>query len=660
MADYTSPIQPIEAATNVATRLNENFDAASPAMLYGRDARTTTGLTWGYIGGRFGGALITSGTVTLDASTTSYLVAAQADGAVSVSDTTTDWDDADNFLRLYKITTGAAAVTGYEDHRQAIGVTGGGGAIVAADISDSTTVGRAVITAVDELAARTAMGAGTSNFSGDYDDLSGAPTLGTAAALNVAASGNAAAGEVVKGDDTRLTASLTNPMTDAGDLIVGGASGAPTRLGISTNGYVLTLDTGMPVWSPATGGSFTGGALTSALNEAKGADIARATTTNIGAATGNFVHLTGTTTVTGLGTVQAGTRRVVRFAGAGTLTHNATSLILPGAANITTAANDCAIFVSEGSGNWRCVAYTKANGQSVIVPAATVTGFAPSLATSSPNNTINASRLLASGGTTNQDFVLQAKGTGAILAQLPDGTGAGGNKRGTFAVDFQLSRSLAAQVASGPYSFLGGGLNNSATGESSGVVAGGGNSATAYGAVVAGGSENDANGANSFIGGGAGATTRGIFAAHAHAGGGVWGPGTSQTCVYVVSTNTGGATEGTLSISGTVGPTQSIVLPDVGAYCFEAQIVARKYGTEAVAGFKVVGCIKRQFGAASTAIVGTPAVTVVSADTDALTWSVSAVANTTDGSLEFKVTGAAASSIRWVGRVVTTELVGAA
>lgn len=127
MADQTSPIQPIEAATNAATRLNENFDAASPAMLYGRDARTTTGLTWGYVGGRFGSALITSGTVTLDASTTNYLVAAQADGAVSVSDTATDWDDADNFLRLYKITTGASAVTGYEDHRQAIGGAGGGG-----------------------------------------------------------------------------------------------------------------------------------------------------------------------------------------------------------------------------------------------------------------------------------------------------------------------------------------------------------------------------------------------------------------------------------------------------------------------------------------------------------------------------------------------------
>lgn len=171
MADQTSPIQPIEAATNAATRLNENFDAASPAMLYGRDARTTTGLTWGYIGGRFGSALITSGTVTLDASTTNYLVAAQADGAVSVSDTTTDWDDAANFLRLYKITTGASAVTGYEDHRQAIGGAGGGGG------------------------------------------------------------------------------GMTNPMTTAGDMIIGGASGAPTRLAAGTNNIdVLGMASGAPAW----------------------------------------------------------------------------------------------------------------------------------------------------------------------------------------------------------------------------------------------------------------------------------------------------------------------------------------------------------------------------------------------------------------------------
>lgn len=112
-------------------------------------------------------------------------------------------------------------------------------------------------------------------------------------------------------------------------------------------------------------GLFTGGALSSALNEAKGADIASAATTDIGAAAGNFVHVTGTTAITALGTIQAGTRRIVRFAGALVLTHNATSLILPTAANITTAANDCAIFISEGGGNWRCVGYMRADGSSL-------------------------------------------------------------------------------------------------------------------------------------------------------------------------------------------------------------------------------------------------------------------------------------------------------
>ena len=45
--------------------------------------------------------------------------------------------------------------------------------------------------------------------SGSYSDLSNKPTLGTAAALDVAASGNASTSEVVKGDDTRLTDSRT-------------------------------------------------------------------------------------------------------------------------------------------------------------------------------------------------------------------------------------------------------------------------------------------------------------------------------------------------------------------------------------------------------------------------------------------------------------------
>lgn len=94
----------------------------------------------------------------------------------------------------------------------------------------------------------------------------------------------------------------------------------------------------------------------------KGADIASATTTDIGAATGMFIHVTGTTTITGLGTAAAGITRLVTFDGALLLTYNATSLILPTSANITTVAGDSALFVSEGSGNWRCVGYWRRDG----------------------------------------------------------------------------------------------------------------------------------------------------------------------------------------------------------------------------------------------------------------------------------------------------------
>lgn len=90
---------------------------------------------------------------------------------------------------------------------------------------------------------------------------------------------------------------------------------------------------------------------------------ASATTVDLGAiATGNYGHITGTTTITGFGTVAAGIERTLVFDGALTLTHNATSLILPGGANITTAAGDAAVMVSEGSGNWRCKSYVKASG----------------------------------------------------------------------------------------------------------------------------------------------------------------------------------------------------------------------------------------------------------------------------------------------------------
>lgn len=93
----------------------------------------------------------------------------------------------------------------------------------------------------------------------------------------------------------------------------------------------------------------------------QGADIASAATTDIGAATGQYVKVTGTTTITALGTVNAGTARFVEFTGSLTLTHNGTSLILPGAANIVTQIGDVGVFVSQGSGNWKMLDYLPGN-----------------------------------------------------------------------------------------------------------------------------------------------------------------------------------------------------------------------------------------------------------------------------------------------------------
>lgn len=101
--------------------------------------------------------------------------------------------------------------------------------------------------------------------------------------------------------------------------------------------------------------------LMSQVADFTGADtIASATATDLSTIPGQKVLISGTTTITGFGTIRAGWIKFVRFGGILTLTHNASSLILPGAANITTAAGDTAIVASLGSGNWECHNFTRA------------------------------------------------------------------------------------------------------------------------------------------------------------------------------------------------------------------------------------------------------------------------------------------------------------
>lgn len=117
---------------------------------------------------------------------------------------------------------------------------------------------------------------------------------------------------------------------------------------------------------------------------------ASAGSTDLGSKDETFITLTGTAvTITGFGTVAAGIYKWVVFNAAHILTHNATSLILPAGANITAASGDVGMFVSLGSGNWRCAHYTKASGLSI----STVTAFqdgtaaAPSISFADDSNT---------------------------------------------------------------------------------------------------------------------------------------------------------------------------------------------------------------------------------------------------------------------------------
>jgi hypothetical protein len=93
-------------------------------------------------------------------------------------------------------------------------------------------------------------------------------------------------------------------------------------------------------------------------------NLASATTTDLGTIPSHTVNITGTTTITGFGSSAVTTYPIynIVFSGVLTLTYNASSLILPGVASIKTAANDSAIALYLGSGNWQVLRYTKAAG----------------------------------------------------------------------------------------------------------------------------------------------------------------------------------------------------------------------------------------------------------------------------------------------------------
>lgn len=105
------------------------------------------------------------------------------------------------------------------------------------------------------------------------------------------------------------------------------------------------------------------------------------------------------------------------------------------------APNDTAKFL-RGDGTW------------ATTPAGGLTYFTEAQSTAAPNATVNVDSLTAVASTTNADISIVPKGTGAILAAIPDNTTTGGNKRGANAIDLGTYRTGADNVASGQYSVV--------------------------------------------------------------------------------------------------------------------------------------------------------------------------------------------------------------
>jgi hypothetical protein len=318
--------------------------------------------------------------------------------------------------------------------------------------------------------------------------------------------------------------------------------------------------------------------------------------------------------------------------------------------------------------------------------------------------------LTASGGSTNQDAVIQPKGTGALLAQLPDGTSAGGNKRGTNAVDFQRTRSTSDKVASGGSSFIGGGsankasgsasvvvggntntasndyttvgggLNNTASGIDATVSGGNGNQATGSGsaiggglineatalyAVVGGGTYNDSTGGASTIGGGGYnlaseqyATIPGGFGAiankygmFAYGSGNFANYGDNQSEVYVLANVTTDATPAILTANLSAAVSSNTIAIESGAcYTFEVKVIGKDTSSGDVYSEILFGSIKNISGSTS----GDKSRQYIYSDFTTAEAIISV--NDTDDRLDIEVTGEAATTIRW-GATVTMRKV---
>ena len=103
--------------------------------------------------------------------------------------------------------------------------------------------------------------------------------------------------------------------------------------------------------------------------------------------------------------------------------------------------------------------------------------------------------------------------------------------------------------------------------------------------------------------------------------------------------------------------TNQIILPNNSAYSFSGTIIARESAAAGsdYASWEIKGALLRDANAAST-VLGNGIKNKLYASAGASAWDIALTADTTNGGLKIEVTGAAATNIRWVATVNTSEV----
>ena len=288
-----------------------------------------------------------------------------------------------------------------------------------------------------------------------------------------------------------------------------------------------------------------------------------------------------------------------------------------------------------------------------------------------PNATVPVHGVQATGTEANIDLVLQPKGSGAIVAVVPDGSASSGSKRGLNSVDFQRSRNSSAYVAygdnsvicgganntaNGSYSAIGGGYYNTANGSYSAIGGGYYNVANGSGSTVGGGDGNTANGSRSTIPGGMYATTNSLLGLLAYGfSGEVSGRNQMSFWGGRLNTTTDAPTRITAEAAAASASNQ-LALRNNSAFRVRGTVVARSTSTNDAKEWTFEALIKRGTNAAATSIVGTPTLTSTFADTAAASWAIAISADTANGALAITGTGAASTTIRWTAVVHSIEV----